>query len=124
MELSVQGNGVQEETRRAAVYRSPALSSPFTASTFVSSRPAIKNLHGCAGMTCQLPGIHLWMQGRREKQAKTEGTQANLRFTDPLHYLPQVPRALVHKWAPEQSSANDIFTLELQNPHDNGEVRG
>lgn len=107
---------------RAAVYRSSALSSPFTTSTFVSFRPAIKNLHGYAGMPCQLPDIQLWMQGKREKQAKAEGTQANLRFTGPLHYFSQAPR-LVQEWAPEQSSGNDIFTLELQSPCDDGEAQ-
>lgn len=38
--------------------------------------------------------------------------------------LPQAPRALVQEWAPEQSSANNIFSLELQTPPDNGEARG
>lgn len=33
--------------------------------------------------------------------------------------LPQV-----QEWAPEQSSANAIFSLELQTPPDNGEARG
>lgn len=79
-EPSGQGSGLQE----------PCSDFTLTVSTFVSSRPAsaIKNLHGCAGMPCQLPGIQLWMHGEGENQAKPEDSQANLRFTDPLHDPP------------------------------------
>lgn len=38
--------------------------------------------------------------------------------------LPQAARPLVQGWASGQSSANEIPTLDLKNPRDNGEVRG
>lgn len=60
------------------------------------------------------------MQGQREKQAGGEDTQANLRLTDSLHSPSPGSKERAHG----QSSVNEILTLELHNPYDNGEGPG